>query len=1262
MGFRIAIDRGGTFTDCVGNPGTGKQEDDIVLKLLSVDPANYPDAPLEGIRRLLEKLTGKPVPRGQPLDTSQIEHLRMGTTVATNALLERKGHKCALVTTKGFKDVLVIGNQSRPHIFDLSISRPGVLYDMVVEIDERRPDRESVRAALQVLYDAKVRSIGVCLMHAYTYPEHEQLVGEIAAEIGFPHVSLSSALTPMIKFVSRANSCVVDAYLTPEIRTYLRSFEAGLAHGYYARNNPSGVRCHFMQSDGGLVDARAFSGLRAILSGPAGGVVGYAATCYDPASATPLIGFDMGGTSTDVSRYSDGKLQHVFETVTAGVTVQSPQLDINTVAAGGGSNLAYKNGLFVVGPESAASEPGPACYRKGGPLTVTDANLFLGRLLPEYFPRIFGPKEDQSLDYDAAAAKFEALTEHINSTSGGAPMTPQQVAHGFIVVANETMARPIRQLAEAKGYATAAHRIVSFGGAGGQHAVAIAASLGIRTVLIHRYSSVLSAYGMMLADVVEDVLEPCSVPLDNSSRATLEARLADLRERARAVLCAQEFRDADIEYEDYVNARFSGTESAIMVLRGSEWAFRETFCAIHKREFGFVFDKEILVDDVRVRAVGRSPREQDMGVDAQIRALHEAGKVMPPPRELARLVKSVYFDGADRETPVYRLEDFSAGHEVRGPAIIADGTQTNVIPPGALALVLKSHVVVTVGQEVGQEVGQKGEASASPVDLVLLSIFSHRFMDIAEQMGHALQKTAVSVNVKERLDFSCALFDEDGNLVANAPHVPVHLGSMSTCVRFQSDLWKDRLQPGDVLVTNHPMAGGTHLPDITVITPVFRAGRISFYVASRAHHSDIGGLLPGSMSPHSKCLAHEGAAIYLELLVCDGEFRETRMTELLLAEPAKEPGCSGTRRLSDNISDLKAQVAANHKGTGLVAALVSEFGAATVAKYMRAIQDNAAETLARMLERVLAQHGDELNASDYMDDGSRVALRVARDTDSTVVFDFSGSGMQTYGNNNAPVAITHSAIIYCLRSLVDEAIPLNQGCLRPVRVVVPEHSILNPDDGCAVVAGNVCVVLRAFGAAANSQTCCNNFTFGVGGHDHSGNYVQGFGYYETIAGGHGAGPTWDGVSGVHTHMTNTRITDAEVLEKRYPVLLREFSVRAGSGGAGAHAGGCGLVRDMEFRVPVTASILSERRVVPPHGLAGGHDGARGLNVWVRQVNLGGKAAVSAAAGDRIVIQTPGGGGYGAPTETHATAPRTHAADKIVGTGLLSLWSSAQLSG
>lgn len=1237
----------------------------------------------------------------------------MGTTVATNALLERKGHKCALVTTKGFKDVLVIGNQSRPHIFDLSISRPGVLYDMVVEIDERvtledfvedpehkftppagddlvrglsgdtvrvlkRPDRESVRAALQVLYDAEVRSIGVCLMHAYTYPEHEQLVGEIAAEIGFPHVSLSSALTPMIKFVSRANSCVVDAYLTPEIRTYLRSFEAGLAHGYYARNNPSGVRCHFMQSDGGLVDARTFSGLRAILSGPAGGVVGYAATCYDPASATPLIGFDMGGTSTDVSRYSDGKLQHVFETVTAGVTVQSPQLDINTVAAGGGSILAYKNGLFVVGPESAASEPGPACYRKGGPLTVTDANLFLGRLLPEYFPRIFGQKEDQSLDYDAAAAKFEALTEHINRTSGGAPMTPQQVAHGFIVVANETMARPIRQLAEAKGCATAAHRIVSFGGAGGQHAVAIAASLGIPTVLIHRYSSVLSAYGMMLADVVEDVLEPCSVPLDNSSRDTLEARLADLRERARTVLRAQEFRDADIEYEDYVNARFSGTESAIMVPRGSEWAFRETFCAIHKREFGFVFDREILVDDVRVRAVGRSSREQDMGVDAQIRALHEAGKVMLPPRELARLVKSVYFDGADRETPVYRLEDFSAGHEVRGPAIIADGTQTNVIPPGALALVLKSHVVVTVGQEVGQ----KREAPASPVDLVLLSIFSHRFMDIAEQMGHALQKTAVSVNVKERLDFSCALFDEEGNLVANAPHVPVHLGSMSTCVRFQADLWKDRLQPGDVLVTNHPMAGGTHLPDITVITPVFRTGRISFYVASRAHHSDIGGLLPGSMSPHSKCLAHEGAAIYLELLVCDGEFRETRMTELLLAEPAKEPGCSGTRRLSDNISDLKAQVAANHKGTGLVAALVSEFGAATVAKYMRAIQDNAAETLARMLERVLAQHGDELNASDYMDDGSRVALRVARDADSTVVFDFSGSGMQTYNNNNAPVAITHSAIIYCLRSLVDEAIPLNQGCLRPVRVVVPEHSILNPDDGCAVVAGNVCtsqvitgVVLRAFGAAANSQTCCNNFTFGVGGHDHSGNYVQGFGYYETIAGGHGAGPTWDGVSGVHTHMTNTRITDAEVLEKRYPVLLREFSVRAGSGGAGAHAGGCGVVRDMEFRVSVTASVLSERRVVPPHGLAGGHDGARGLNVWVRQVrdatgavvgvrevNLGGKAAVSAVAGDRIVIQTPGGGGYGAPTETHATAPRTHAGDKIVGTGLLSLRSSAQLSG
>ncbi|KAM9929289.1 hypothetical protein OXX59_001287 [Metschnikowia pulcherrima] len=1317
MGFRIAIDRGGTFTDCVGNPGTGRQEDDVVLKLLSVDPANYPDAPLEGIRRLLEKLTKKSIPRGQPLDTENIEYLRMGTTVATNALLERKGEKCALITTKGFKDVLAIGNQSRPHIFDLSIAKPDVLYDLVVEIDERvtledyvedpkkhvsqengtdlvrglsseivrvlkKPDVDQIRTALQVLYNSGIRSVGVCLMHAYTYPEHEQLVGEIAREIGFTHISLSSSLSPMIKFVSRANSSIVDAYLTPEIKRYLSSFEAGLKHGYRSGANRQGVRCHYMQSDGGLVDAHAFSGLRAILSGPAGGVVGYAATCYDPANEIPLIGFDMGGTSTDVSRYGEGKFYHVFETVTAGVTIQSPQLDINTVAAGGGSILTYKNGLFHVGPESAASEPGPACYRKGGPLTVTDANLYLGRLLPEYFPHIFGPGEDQSLDFDASAQKFEELAAEINAANPEmAPMSPREVAYGFIKVANETMARPIRQLAEAKGHVTAAHRLVSFGGAGGQHAVAIAASLGISTVLIHRYSSVLSAYGMALADVVEDVQEPFSVALNDTSKSALAARLEALKQQAAAALRSQDFADEAMIFEEYLNLRFAGTESGIMVPKGDSWDFQETFNAMHKREFGFVFDKEVLVDDVRVRAIGKSARSTEESVDAQIERLtRENGLSMV--REGHEFVKPVYFDGSAQDTPVFRLENLAVGTQIAGPAIIADGTQTNVVPPGSTALVLKSHVVVSISEQKAAKKAEMSEISKSEaVDPVLLSIFGHRFMDIAEQMGASLQKTSVSVNVKERLDFSCALFDAQGNLVANAPHVPVHLGSMSTCISFQAEYWKGKLQPGDVVVSNHPMAGGTHLPDITVVQPAFSDGEIIFYVASRAHHSDIGGLLPGSMPPGSRLLQHEGAAIFSELLVRGGEFQEQKMVDLLLHKPAQYEGCSGTRRLSDNLSDLKAQIAANQKGIQLIGKLVDEFGLRTISKYMAAIQDNAAASVSRMLAQVMSKAGRELSCVDYMDDGSKISLRVAQEPDGKVLFDFSGTGMQVYANSNAPVAITYSAIIYCLRCLVDEPIPLNQGCLRPIRVKIPESSLLNPSEGCAVVAGNVCtsqiiteVILSAFQASANSQSCMNNFTFGMGGNDSDGAYVQGFGYYETIAGGHGAGPSWAGVSGVHTHMTNTRITDAEVFEKRYPVLLREFSIRHGSGGVGSHPGGCGVVRDVEFRVPVTASILSERRVIAPHGLHGGGDGARGKNTWVkvlrdadghvtgsRSVNVGGKATVAVAAGDRFVIETPGGGGYGADSESAAIERKLHGSYGFVGTGSIALRNDAQLT-
>lgn len=886
------MQRGGTFTDCVGNPGTGKLEDDIVIKLLSEDPGNYDDAPLEGIRRLLSKFTGRDIPRGEPLDTSQIESIRMGTTVATNALLERKGEKIALVVTQGFKDCLEIGNQSRPKIFDLAIRRPEVLYQKVIEIDERvtledyaedptrqttkttardqtsseadivrglsseavrilrRPAENTVREQLQELYNEGFRSIAVCLMHGYTFPDHEALIGNVAQKIGFTHVSLSHELMPMIKLVPRATSACADAYLTPTIKKYIAGFQAGFegnlgAESVQKDGGENGARCEFMQSDGGLVDVSQFSGLRAILSGPAGGVVGYALTSYDPKTNIPVIGFDMGGTSTDVSRYGAGRYEHVFETTTAGVTIQSPQLDINTVAAGGGSRLFFRNGLFVVGPESAGAHPGPACYRKDGPLTVTDANLFLGRLLPDFFPEIFGENENEGLDEQASRKKFEELTKQINEeiTKGDKEkeMTTDEVAYGFIQIANETMTRPIRSLTEARGHDTSKHRLATFGGAGGQHAVAIAEGLGIRQILVHRYSSVLSAYGMALADVVDESQEPESkVWAEGDVRQHLKSKMKELKEKSFGRLRAQGFDDQSVVFEEYLNMRYRGTESALMIIKpsadeardaynGDDWAFGKAFVKQHEQEFGFTLpDRDIIVDDVRARGIGKSFQGLDETVDQQ---LQESEPRDVESKKIYR-TSNVYFEGGRQKTPIYKLDDLEVNDRIKGPAVLADDTQTLVVTPGATALITKTHVVINIGETEIQEV----KADTTEVDPIMLSIFAHRFMAIAEQMGRALQKTSVSTNVKERLDYSCALFDPDGGLVANAPHLPVHLGSMSTCVRTQAAIWKGKLKPGDVVVSNHPEFGGTHLPDITVITPAFSGNDIIFYVASRAHH------------------------------------------------------------------------------------------------------------------------------------------------------------------------------------------------------------------------------------------------------------------------------------------------------------------------------------------------------------------------------------------------------------------------------------------
>ncbi|EGR45393.1 5-oxo-L-prolinase [Trichoderma reesei QM6a] len=1277
--IRVSIDRGGTFTDVHASiPG----RDDIILKLLSVDPANYQDAPTEGIRRILELVTGEHLPRGQPLDLFHFESIRMGTTVATNALLERKGERVALVTTRGFRDLLAIGNQSRPQIFDLSVSRPEVLYDHVVEVDERvtmedytedpdsvkttptpqdtqlvasvtgetirilqEPDLGVVQKQLAQVWDQGFRSIAVVFIHSYAYPNHELLVGKLALEMGFS-VTLSSELQPMINVVPRGTSAVADAYLTPIIRKYISSIEANFRGGFSSAD----TRIEFMQSDGGLADYRKFSGLKAILSGPAGGVVGYAQTSWDEEEKRPIIGFDMGGTSTDVSRYA-GVYDHVFETTTAGISIQSPQLDIHTVAAGGGSILSWRNGLFNVGPESASAHPGPACYRKGGPLTITDANLFLGRILPEYFPKVFGPKENEPLNREIVELKFGELTDDINKdrkAAGLSPFSPEEVALGFLKVANEGMAGPIRALTEARGYDAADHHLACFGGAGGQHACAVANVLGISRIIMHKYSSILSAYGISLADVVHETQRPSAIVYSAETEGEIRSQLESLAQQATEALVSQGFSVDQISHNSYLSMRYVGSSSSLMILKGHDWDFKREFEEAHKRSFGFHFpEKDIIVDDIRIRAVGHTGAKQTKTPYAPMKRIE--GVRAPSPK--ADGTNPVYFEGSGRvDTPIYELQKLPEASRVAGPALIIDNTQTIVVAPGTTATVLDSYVVIDGALNTAksrasaqQEEEEEEEEEFSPIQL---TVFGHRFMGIAEQMGRTLRRTAVSTNIKERLDFSCAIFSPDGGLVANAPHVPVHLGSMQFAVQYQHRLWEGKLRDGDVLMSNHPSCGGTHLPDITVITPVFDGQELAFYVASRGHHADIGGILPGSMPPTSSALWQEGASIKSTKLVSQGRFDEAEVVRLLLEEPAQYEGCSGTRRLQDNISDLKAQIAANAKGISLIKGLIEEFGLATVHRYMYAIQHTAEDAVRALLRATREKYGPEpLVATEYMDDGTPIALSISISPDGSAVFDFTGTGPHVLGNTNAPIAITHSAIIYCLRCLVSSSIPLNQGCLSPIKIVIPEGTLLNPGDGLAVVGGNVLtsqrvtdVVLRAFNACAASQGCCNNLTFGTGGKDPvTGEHKEGFGYYETIAGGSGAGPNWVGQSGVHTHMTNTRITDPEVFEKRYPCILRRFELRRGSGGKGRNRGGDGTVREIEFRVPVQCSILSERRSRRPYGMEGGGDGEAGLNCIKvadpatgrkRVINMGAKATTRLNAGESIVIQTPGGGAWG----------------------------------
>lgn len=1269
-GIKIAIDRGGTFCDIIAKiPG----QPDFVFKLLSVDSLNYPDAPTEGIRRVLQHAHGVNIDKGEKLKIDSIDLIRMGTTVATNALLERKGAAVALVTTKGFKDVLRIGNQTRPAIFDLTAHKLGHLYLEVLEINERvtmesfiegggdklkvekgddpeldlgitgdivrvlkKPDYVEVEKQLSDLYSAgKIKTLALCLLHSYAYPNHEKNIAEIAKKIGFA-VSVSHELQPMIGMVNRCSSTVADAYLSPIINSYIQGFGEGFEGGLEAFGN----KLLFMQSNGGLCPWYKFTGLRAILSGPAGGMVGYAETCYDEKTKRSAIGFDAGGTSTDVSRYA-GTLEHIYETVVSQVSLQTPQLDISTVAAGGGSMLFWKNGMFVVGPESAGSDPGPACYRKGGPLTVTDANLFLGKLIPGYFPKIFGPNQDEELDYEITKTKFFELTKKI--AAEGAKYSPEEVASGFLKVAVEAMARPIRNLTEAKGYNVSEHNLACFGGSGGQFSVALAKNLGINQVAIHKYSSLLSAYGIYLADIVIEKQAPISLAYDNDN-GTIDKKVKELIDAAYKDYEEQGHSGFDTKIEVFLNMRYVGSDTHLLITKGDKHDADTKFIERHRSEFGFTLDRKVLVDDIEVLLIVQSKDKHKNNPYEEYRNLTN-----PTPAPKPQATEKVYFDeGGWQTTYVYELGSLPKGTIVDAPAVILDSTQTILVDPGSKAAILSEHILIVIEQE------ERPKLSEKTVDPIQLSLFGHRFMSIAEQMGRTLQQTAISTNIKERLDFSCALFDSNGDLVANAPHVPIHLGAMSFAVKAQKELWDGKLEQGDVLVTNHPCAGGSHLPDITVITPVIDDnGQVLFWTASRGHHADIGSISAGSMPPNSKTIYDEGAAIITHKLCSKGKFDEEGITHLLLDEPAKHPGGSGTRALSDNISDLKAQVSANFKGITLLKGLVQEYTYPVINLYMGGIQDTAELAVRNLLKTAYERfNGHDLRAIDYLDDGTEIAVQITIDPKTgDSVFDFRESGDEIYGNLNAPKAIVFSAVLYVLRSLISEEIPLNNGCLKPIKFLTRPNSVVDPSYEAAVVGGNVettqrivDVMLKAFNAAAASQGTCNNFTFGI---NDKANGVS-FGYYETICGGSGAGPTWDGQSAVQCHTTNTRITDTELFEKRYPVIVREYSIRVNSGGDGVHRGGDGVVRDIEFSYDgLEVSCLMERRSLAPFGLAGGESGTRGRNVWVRKPKdnedprptyLGGKTTVKVKKGDRVIIMTPGGGGYGGKSESSASEP------------------------
>ncbi|MCY4238533.1 MAG: hydantoinase B/oxoprolinase family protein [Rhodospirillaceae bacterium] len=1208
-GWQFWIDRGGTFTDIVAKAPDGSLS---TRKLLSEFPERYKDAAIQGIREVLG------VTQGMPIPSHRVDAVKMGTTVATNALLERKGESTLLVITRGFGDALRIAYQVRPQLFARNVVLSELLYSDVVEVTERVMADGAVETPLDLAtaetdirsaYDSGYRSVAIAFMHGYRYIDHEQQVASLCRGIGFTQISVSHEVSPLMKLVGRGDTTVVDAYLSPILRRYVDEVARELDGVKLDGRRSRGTTLMFMQSNGGLTDARRFQGKDSILSGPAGGIVGAVRTA-EMAGFDKLIGFDMGGTSTDVSHYA-GEYERAFETLVAGVRMRAPMMQIHTVAAGGGSILHFDGAKYSVGPDSAGANPGPACYRRGGPLAVTDANVMLGKIQPDHFPAVFGPDGDQPLDFSAVVDRFTMLAREISVATGDA-RTPEEVAEGFLIIAVENMANAIKEISIQRGYDVTEYTLACFGGAGGQHACMIADTLGMKRVFVHPFAGVLSAYGMGLANVRVLREKAVEARLEGEAITEMSTTLDALAASAAKELTDQNVPEADITIHRRAHVRYDGSDAAMVVTAGTLADTIAAFEAAHRRRYGFVVaGKPMVVEAVSIEAVGVTERVEDATIvrssDAEPTAIDRA---------------RVFSGGTSHDAAIYDRAALQPGDTINGPAIVKEPTATTIVEPGWAATVTDlDHLILD--RVVAPE---RGVAVGTHADPVMLEVFNNLFMSVAEQMGFVLENTSYSVNIKERLDFSCAVFGPTGDLIANAPHMPVHLGSMSESVRAVIHNRAGTMKPGEVYVLNAPYAGGTHLPDVTVITPVFAEDGVNilFFVGSRGHHADIGGITPGSMPPDSTLVEEEGVLFDNVLLVKDGRFLETEIRTLL--NGARYPA----RNDDQNIADLKAQIAANEKGVQEINRMIGQFGLDVVHAYMEHVQDNAEEQVRRVLDRL--SDGDFVSPIDAGGE-IRVAIRVNK-ANRTAEIDFTGSSRQLPNNFNAPSAVCRAAVLYVFRTLVDEEIPMNEGVLKPLKIIIPDGSMLKPEYPAAVVAGNVetsqivtNALYGAMGVLGSAQSTMNNVTFGNDSYQ----------YYETVAGGMGAGNGYDGASAVQTHMTNARLTDPEVLEWRFPVLLEDFRIRKESGGAGRWRGGDGAVRRLRFLADMEVAILASRRDIAPFGAVGGEAGAKGRN-WVERADgtvfpMSGTDKCSVGPGDVFVVETPGGGGYGEPVKT-----------------------------